>query len=376
MSKFPLEDWGNSLDLHVMCKRKISLKYTRAAGVVGLILSLSPEAMGQTAITDWSITTSSVRDSEEDGIYYRNSTYAISQFSTGGTAYTLGPTATSVFIRRNADSSGSGGNNQSGIDNNNRSSVWNAQYGGADDLLGTYQANLGGVLLNNNAIMGADNVFANSNDPARKSAGNIERLDFYFGATSVQANQGISIFDRGVAGEHDSVKVAIFTSWNAANGGSPLTYSGKVVTLGASNYGSNLDWNPNQSGLQSDLTYTLLRFNNGDNLGALDEGAETNTQGVAGAFISFADLGIASGTTIYGYSIMGADVTANVGNLADWRNATYYPTGTSDENGGIDLMSFNGRIARPVPEPSTYGALLLGGCVGVWFLRRRMRAGR
>jgi hypothetical protein len=73
---------------------------------------------------------------------------------------------------------------------------------------------------------------------------------------------------------------------------------------------------------------------------------------------------------------MGSDVTSSIGNLADWRNATYYPTGTSDEAGGIDLMSFNGRIARPVPEPSTYGALLLGGCVGVWVWRRRVEAAK
>jgi hypothetical protein len=361
-----------------MYKKPLALKNTlRATGALTLVLSLVSGAMGQTGIADWSITSSSVRDSDEDGIDYRNSTYAITEFSTASTTYTLGPTASSVFIRRNTDSSGNGTSNQSGIDNNNRSSVWNTQYDGIDDLLGTYETSMGGVggvLLNNNAIMGADNVFANSNDAARKSAGNIERLDFYFGATTVQSNQGISIFDRGLAGEHDGVKVAIFTSWNAGNGGSPLSYSGNVVTIGASNYGNNLDWNPNQAGVQDSMTYTLLRFNNGDNLTALDEAVETNTQGVAGSFISFADLGIASGTTIYGYSIMGSDVTTSVSNLADWRNATYYPTGTTDENGGIDLMSFNGRIARPVPEPSTYGALLLGGCVGVWFMRRWARA--
>ncbi|WP_175414757.1 PEP-CTERM sorting domain-containing protein [Nibricoccus aquaticus] len=328
----------------------------------------------QTAIADWSIMVSDASNytDQANGLNYRNTTYAITSFSTGSTSYGLSSTiASAVYVRRNTDSSGNGSSNQSGIDNNNRSSVWNTQYDDTDRLLGTYQTSLNGVLLNNNAVMGADNVFANSSDASRKSAGNIERLDFYFGATTVNAREGLTIFDRGLAGEHDSVKIAVFTSWNGANGGSPLSYSGNVVTLGASSYGNNLDWNPNQAGVQDSMTYTLLRFNNGDNLTALDEAIETNTQGVAGSFISFADLGIASGTTIYGYSIMGSDVTTSVSNLADWRNATYYPTGTTDDNGGIDLMSFNGRIARPVPEPSTYGALLLGGCVGVWFFRRR-----
>jgi hypothetical protein len=330
-------------------------------------------AHAQTAIADWAISVSGEQKSSEDGINYRNSTYSITRFSTADTAYGLGPTASAVYVRRNFDSSGNGVLNQSGVDNSNRSSVWNTQYDDVDRLLGTYESSMNGVLLNNNVVMGADNVFVNSNDAARKSAGNIERLDFYFGATTVNANEGITIFDRGLVGQHDSVKIAVFTSWGSSNGtASPTGFSGNVVTLSASSYGNNLDWNPNVAGVQDSMDYTLLRFNNGDNLTALDEGTEVNTQGVAGAFISFADLGIASGATIYGYSIMGADVTSNVSNLADWRNATYYPTGTSDENGGIDLMSFNGRIARPVPEPSTYGALLLGGCVGVWFFRRRI----
>jgi hypothetical protein len=331
----------------------------------------------QTAIADWSISVSGEKKSSEDGINYRNITYAITNFSTASTAYGLGPTASAVYVRRNVDSSGNGIANQSGVDNSNRSSVWNTQYDNVDRLLGTYESSMSGVLLNNNVIMGADNVFVNSSDTAQKSAGNIERLDFYFGATTVKASEGITIFDRGLAGQHDNVKIAVFTSWGSLYGTATATaFAGNVVTLSASSYGKNLDWNPNVSGVQDSMDYTLLRFKNGDNLTALDEAAEVNAQGVAGAFISFADLGIASGATIYGYSIMGADVTSSVGNLADWRNATYYPTGTSDENGGIDLMSFNGRIARPVPEPATYGALLLGGCVGVWFLRRRTRGAK
>lgn len=374
---FPLENRGKFPNLQIMYKRAIAVCTPACAVIAGAVLALAPVLSAQTAIADWSIsvTDASNYTDQANGLNYRNTTYAITSFSTGSTAYALNSTvASAVYVRRNTDSSGNNSSNQSGIDNNNRSSVWNTQYDDTDRLLGTYQTNLNGVLLNNNAVMGADNVFVNSNDASRVSAGNIERLDFYFGATAVKATEGITIFDRGIAGEHDSVKVAIFTSWNSANGGSPVGYSGNVVTLGASSYGNNLDWNPN-AGVQDSRTYTLLRFNNGSDLSSLDEAVEVNTQGVAGSFISFADLGIATGTTIYGYSIMGSDVTSSVGNLADWRNANYYPTGTSDENGGIDLMSFNGRIARPVPEPSTYGALLLGGCLGVWFLRRRAPAG-
>jgi len=334
------------------------------------------DVRAQTAITDWSLSFSDGADSNDEGIRFRNQTYAITRFSTARTGYSLGAAAESAHVRRNQDSSGNGSNNQSGVDNNNRSSVWNTQYDGADDLVGSNPTSLREVLLNNNAIMGSDNLFTNGSAPGLKSTGNIERVDFYFGATVVNAMDGLSVFDRGVAGAHDSVKIAVFTSWSGGPFGSlqPTAYSGNVVTLTAANYGNNLDVNPFTAGTQDTLTYTLLRYNSGDNITALDEANEVNTQGVAGAFISFADLGIATGTTIYGYSIMAADVTTNVANLANWNNATYYPTGTSDANGGIDLMSFNGRIARPVPEPSTYGALLLGGCVGVWMLRRRVVA--
>ena len=336
----------------------------------------SPAGQAQTAITDWSLWVSNGPDASEDGIHYQNKTYAITGFSTDAASYDLRQTASSVYIRRNLDSSGDGTPYQYGVDNNHRSSVWNTD-NGTNRVMGSYEANLADVLLGNNAIMGGDNLFTNSDDPARKNAGNIERLDFYFGATTVGAGEGLTIFDRGLQGQHDGVKIAVFTGWSSLQGSdAPTAYTGNVVTLGASSYGNNLDWNPWGAGVQDALDYTILRFNHGDDLSSLDEAIETGTQGLAGAFISFADLGITAGTTIYGYSIMGADVTGNVSNLADWRDATYYPTGTADQAGGIDLLSFNGRIARPVPEPSTYGALLLGGCVGVWLLRRRMQTAK
>lgn len=341
-----------------------------------VLISATGDMRGQTAITDWTLSFTDGARTNDEGIKFQNQTYAITSFATGTTVFNLGTSASDAYVRRNQDSSGNGTLNQSGVDNNNRSSVWNTQYNGASDVVGSNPTSLSSVLLNNNAIMGADNLFTNGSDAAVKNTGNVERVDFYFGGTVVNAADGLTIFDRGLAGAHDNVKIAVFTGWSGGPFGSlqPTAYSGNVVTLTSANYGSNLDANPLVAGVQDSLTYSLFRYNNGNDLTDLDEAIEVNTQGVAGAFISFADLGIATGTTIYGYSIMAADVTTNVANLANWNNATYYPTGTSDANGGIDLMSFNGRIARPVPEPSTYGALLLGGCVGVWMWRRRVVA--
>ena len=105
---------------------------------------------------------------------------------------------------------------------------------------------------------------------------------------------------------------------------------------------------------------------------------------------TLADFGITgsqinAGLTIYGYSVMGADVTTNLANLGgtNYTNATFYPTATSDTSsgnmGGIDLVGVNGIgfTKNPAPEPATYGAWLLGASVGLsswrnW--RRRNRA--
>ena len=354
---------------NVLFSRAISILNVVALALLGTCANVS----AQTAITDWSLSFTDANHSNDEGIRFENQTYAVTGFSTGSTLFTLSTSASAAYVRRNYDSNGNGTINQSGVDNNNRTSAWNTQYAGQDNVTGSNPTTLSGMLLNNNAIMGSDNLFTNGNDASVKNTGNVERVDFYFGATVVNAMDGITVFDRGLAGGHDNVKIAVFTSWAGAPfGAMPTGYSGNVVTLTAASYGSNLDVNPSVAGVQDTLNYSLFRYNNGDNLSALDEAVETGTQGIAGAFISFANLGIATGTTIYGYSIMGADVTTNVANLANWNNATYYPTGTSDANGGIDLMSFNGRISRPVPEPSTYGALLLGGCVGVWMFRRRL----
>jgi hypothetical protein len=338
-----------------------------AAGLVAWLLVLPPLA-AQVGISNWTLSVTDSDNTSDDGITYANTVHAVTSFTTASETYILGPTASSVFVRRNTDSSGNGVHNQSGIDNNNRTSTFQAQNGSATQVLGTYQTSLGGMLLNNNVLMGADNLFSNSNDPTKTQTGNIERVDFYFGATVVSANQGLTLFERGTAST-DDVKIAVFTSWN---NGAPVVYSGNVVTVNSTNYGSALDLDPLTGGAQTTRNYTTLRFANGDDLTTVDATSEVLGTSIAGSFISFADLGIATGTTIYGYSIISPDYTSNIANLADWTNATYYPTTVPNTQvGGIDLVSFNGTIAKPVPEPSTYGAIFLGGCVTVWWLRRR-----
>ena len=272
---------------------------------------------------------------------FQNDVRSINQFTAGATNYSIYSTANSVAIRRDAA-------------NSTNSSTWVTSVN-ATTVMGTQQNTYGAQLLDNNILQGADNVFSNGN---AVSQGNIERIDFLWTAgVTVQSNDGFAVLDRGLAGAHDAFQVAAITSLGSGIG-SPLTWTfGNVLQLTSANYGSNLDLDNN--GSVDTINYQLMRYNAGDNISSYTAATETGTQGLAGIFIRFADLGIASNTTIYGYAIMGSDVTTNSANLADWSNATFYPTSTADANGGIDLAAFNGRISR-VPEPATYGAIFIG----------------
>jgi hypothetical protein len=348
----------------------------RLAQGLALFCAAAGSAFAQTAITSWSLTNSDAPNVTEDGLTYRETTYAVNTFSTSTESYYVStPAGASVFIRRNVDSNGNGRPNQSNRDNNNFTSTWQVQGSSSSEVMGNYRTTLGDLLLGNNILMGGDNLFANGNDTSIRSVGNIERVDFYWSSGVTATNtDGLVVFERGAAGAHDSFNIAVFTSWDSVNN-RPTTFGGSVLTVSPSAYGStNLDWDPITAGVQSNIAdYRILRFQNGDDLTNLQDDANYNNQGIAGTFISFASLGIASGTTIYGYSIMGADVTTNISNLADWNNVTYYPVTTPDTSGGIDLVSFNGRVARPVPEPATYGAILMGlALVSVFALRTRV----
>lgn len=288
---------------------------------------------------------------------FQNDVRTINQFTAGGQAYYVAGSATSIAVRRNAV-------------NSNNSSMWVTDVN-STTVVGTDVDTYGALLSANNIFQGSDNVFVNGSGV---SQGNIERLDFLWSAgISVLSTDGFAVFERGAAGAHDAFQVAVITSLGSGVG-SPLTWTfGTVKELTATNYGSNLDLD-NSGGGADNIAYRLLRYNNGDNLSSHTAATETGSQGLGGTFIRFSDLGIADNTTIYGYAIMGADVTNVSANLADWSSATYYPTSTADTNGGIDLAAFNGQLSRRVPEPSTYGAILLGGTLAfVTWRRKRAR---
>lgn len=335
------------------------------------LLALMPaRSYGQVAVSSWTLSNANAANSTAYGTYnFDNQVNTLSSITVGTAVKSLASNADSVFVRRAGVAASTG--NTAGSAN-----IWEVATS-ASNLVGTSTATntLQNVLLGHNALMGVNDLFTNTLG-SPEANNNIERVDYYWGSgITVVADQGFAIFDR--AANHnaaDGFQVAVFTGWNTGTS-APTTYAGTVVeiTAGAgSQYSATaLDWDPTTGGTQAAFTYQILRFTSGDNLTPLASADATNTQGVFGVYISFADLGIAAGTTVYGYSIMANDVDNTVATLADWTNAANYRRNTSDASGSIDLLGINGRLY--VPEPSTYGALFLGlGSMLLGFRRWRL----
>lgn len=314
----------------------------------------------QIAVTEITTSTTDLRNSRINGTRFDNTTTAITTFKdSAGNIYDANTVAGNAYVRRNT-----------GVGNADNSSVWYDQGSSSDRFSAPYADDYSSLLLGNNILRGSDNTFANGTGA---SEGNIERLDFLFSPTGLTStiSTSFAVFDRGNVSEHDNVKIAVITGWDAINN-VPTSYGGVLVGITPTDYGS--------TNVASSFDYNLFRYDNGDDLGSpyWNANSETGNQGLGGTTISMADLGIATGTTIYGYSLMGYDVTdgGSVANLVDWTNTTYYASNTTGATGtgGIDLSAVNGVLYnRRVPEPSTYGAIFIGLTMAFCGWRRHRR---
>jgi hypothetical protein len=329
--------------------------------LIASALALLPLMLSaQIAVTSITTSTTDTWNNTVNGTTFERTTVSITQFlDAAGNIYDTNTVAGSAYVRRNTS-----------VGNSNNSSVWYDQGATSTQFSGTHANTYSSLLLGNNLLRGSDNTFANG---TVGNQGNIERLDFLFSASGFAATTSTSfaVFDRGEIGVHDYVKIAVITGWNNSTN-MPTNYGGNLVSIDSADYGT--------TNIATSFTYSLFRYNNGDNLSTWTSNSETGTQGIGGTIISMADLGIAPGTIIYGYSLMAYDVTdsGNVSNLVNWNNTTYYPSNTTDVTGtgGIDLSAVNGVLYnRRVPEPSTYGAILLGASM-IFFAWRRSRAQR
>jgi hypothetical protein len=289
--------------------------------------------------------------SSAEGFTFNNSQLQVTSFGTATSTYGVTSGADNVFIRRNAV-------------NNSQSSVWYTSSGVGTDLSGMHYNDYGQMLRSNNLFGGSDNTFANG---TVNTSGNIERIDFTWNSGLTVTNSfAFAVFDRGAVNVHDSFAIAAVTAIDGA--GNPTAF-GALLKV-AAGWGAT---NP-----VADFNYRFFRYANGDNLTATTDSTATATQGIGGIVISAADLGLANGTTIYGYVLMAADVTAtNSSELLDWTNSTFYPT-TTDGNtggGGIDLAAVNGMAFVVVPEPACNAALVAFMLIAaICYQRQRARA--
>jgi hypothetical protein len=312
----------------------------------------------------------------QGGITYLNQDSSVNTVSTASAGdYRFdGPLASNVYFRRNTDSNGNGTSNGTGDNPNNTTLIY--QVNGSSQSYGDYLPTPEQIFLDGNLYTGIRNPFANGSGTATNS--NIERIDFYFsGGYTVQANDALVFFDVENTGNFgDGFRIAAFTATGTVNGvgNAPTTYANTGLLVPADSFGGPIN-NPNGGATG---TYNRSTFTNGDNLSGTASGtASAGTLQLVGILIRFSDLGISAGTTIYGYSLMAGDVTpTTAANLVNWNSTTYYPTNTDPAGyGNMDFMGFGAQIARPVPEPSTYGAIFLG--LGATFLGwRRLRRSR
>ncbi|HLP25649.1 MAG TPA: PEP-CTERM sorting domain-containing protein [Acidobacteriota bacterium] len=329
-----------------------------------------PAQIAVTAV-DYGTTTNGT-DRTAGNITYLNQTTQVEYISTAlGTYNFNGPLASAVYFRRNTSSG-----------NPNNSTVfyqYSSTGSGSATVLGKGDSSptMSEVMLSNDLTQGLRNPFANS---SASTSSNIERIDFYFsGGYTVQAGDAMVFFDLENVGNYgDGFRVAAFTSVGTVNGASnaPTAYANSGLLVQPGTFG-----NPVDTPTGTNARYLRATTTNGDNLASgqsittLDTNAGSPNSSdlyLVGTLIRFTDLGLSVGQTIYGYSLMAGDVSANsASDLVNWNNSSVYLTNTDPNSwGNMDFMGFGAQISRPVPEPSTYGALFIGASLALFGLRR------
>jgi len=354
---------------------RLRLRQLRAVCASVVAGALALRLLGQVTVTavDYG-TTVDTTNRTAGNITYNNTYTPVEYISTSlGTYNFNGPLASSVDFRRNT-----------GAGNPNNSTVfyqYSSTSGGTATVIGKGDTTptMSEVMLSNDLTQGLRNPFANGSGSTNS---NIERIDFYFsGGYTVQAGDAVVFFDlENVGNFGDGFRIAAFTSVGTVNGAvnAPNAYASTGLLIQPDTFG-----NPVATPDGTNAKYLRSTTTNGDNLASgqsittLDTNSGTANSSdlyLVGILIRFTDLGLSVGQTIYGYSLMAGDVTATkASDLVNWNNSSVYLTNTDPNSwGNMDFMGFGAQISRPVPEPSTYGALLLG--VGlVFFGVRRWR---
>lgn len=363
----------------------LSNRQRRPAAIRALLAALAllvsvPAAFGQVTVTGITYNAlSNTTDRTAGNITYLNEFRSVSQVSTGslGDYQFTGPQASNVFFRRNT-----------GVGNPNNSTVFyeysttgggTATVFGRGDTTPTFEE----VMRSGDLTQGLRNPFANTGGTTSLNS-NIERIDFFFaGGYTVQAGDAVVFFDLENQGNFgDGFRIAAYTTVGTVNGfaNAPTTYTSTGLLIAADSFG-----NPVATPSGANARYIRSTTTSGDNLASGQTIATVDTNAGAlgasdlylvGILIPFADLGLTVGQTIFGYSLFAGDVAfTTTAQMNNWNTAAYYPTNTDSTTwGNMDFMGFGAQVSRPVPEPSVYGAGLLGLGAALLAWRRRRAA--
>ena len=188
---------------------------------------------------------------------------------------------------------------------------------------------------------GTDNIFTNTGNGDGNN-NNIERVDVIFSSglnTASPLEAGFAILDRGGNYQHDPFKIVAITSLDA--NGDPASFGAVKACTAGNGSNNNGSWgHPSTANGNKQFSIYVMRKD------AADPWLRVSSiinQEIGGVFYTFADLGITAGQALYGYALLGADGTASPSSaqLLNLNNTAVYPTGTTEAQGGLDLVAVN-----------------------------------
>ena len=189
---------------------------------------------------------------------------------------------------------------------------------GGNNILISHPTNMEELFEKGYLNAGMDNTFQNTTSG---NGSNVERLDILWknGVKIIDAkNTYILVNERG--GQEDA-RIAVITGISSSD--EPTGFLQAHTTPSV-----------RRKTVISSMKYTLLRKPTATSQYEIAPGS--GTQDMVVSMLSFAELGVNNGDTIYGYSLLPNDAVLDSSGKPhlDWTNPTYYPTNTTD---GADL---------------------------------------
>ena len=197
-------------------------------------------------------------------------------------------------------------------------SIWaESLASGVNNILVSHPTNMEELFAQGYLNAGMDNTFFNTTS---QSASNIERLDILWksGVQIIDAkNTYILVNERG---GQENARIAVITGISSSDEPTGFLQAGTTPSA-------------RRKTVISNMKFTILR----KPTAASEYGnAGPGVQNMVVSMLSFAELGVNNGDTIYGFSLLPNDAAVDGSGrpYLDWTNPTYYPTNTTD---GADL---------------------------------------